>query len=420
MSLKLSPTSAHAGSGVAGGRPAAARALWKPRRSWGLLDSYLLRHVVVATLTGLSWFLGLLMVAVVITGVQKVVSNALSFGAMAQFVAFQVPRMVLFALPMAVLFGAVQTFSELSKGGEVMAMGAAGVSLIRLLRAPLLWAAFLSGFALWLQEGVVPPLERSKDALLVRQMKASLGARRSFRFEDPPSDQGPLKRLVQASGFDPSTNTLLRPRVQLYNADQQMYLQITAQSARWNGRNWIFINGQTLRLAQAGQEKISPFSSSTFGQAQVDVPAPEFLRGAETSLGKRLRQGDFLMLSLFEVADYRRQLLALPPQDRAGEGFASTDKLIQTATFGLHDKIAAPLVCIAFALVGVPLGLRSPRSGSGGAMGLSLVVLLLYYVGYTWASTLGRAGAANPLLMAYLAPGLVALTGVLLVWRRGR
>ncbi len=409
-------------------RAIATRALWKPRRSWGLLDSYLLGHVVVATLTGLSWFLGLLMVAVVITGVQKLVSNALSFGSMAQFVAYQVPRMVLFALPMAVLFGAVQTFADLSKGGEVTAMGAAGVGLARLLRAPLLWAALLAGFAFWLQEAVVPPLERSKDALLVRQMKAGLGAQRSFRFEDPPADQGPLKRIVQASGFDPSTNTLLRPRVQLYNADQQMYLQISAQTARWDGDQWTFYNGQTLRLdtmstansATNSAASKDGFSSASFGQARVDVPSPQLLRGESTSLGKRLRQGDFLMLSLFEVAGYRQKLLSMLPRDTASAEYSRTYNLIQTATFGLHDKIAAPLVCLAFALVGVPLGLRSPRSGSGGAMGLSLVVLLLYYVGWTWTSTLGRAGAANPLLMAYLAPGLVALTGALLVWRKGQ
>ena len=393
----------------------------RPRR-WlkmlSILDHYLLGHIVTSTLMGLAWFMGILLVVVVITAVQKVVSNALSFSQMAWFVAFQVPRMVLFALPMSVLFGSVQAFAALSKQGEITALHAAGVSLPRLLRAPVIWSVALAGVTFILQEWVVPPMERNKDAMLVSYIQKAVTESAGFRFEDPPSERGPLKTVIQAAQFDFTNQTLTRPRIQLYNDDHQMTLQISAERAEWRGGKWILFDGKTIRLSE---DESGGIITTRFNTLEAEIPPPAFMRRAATTLQKRLQQGDFLMVSIPQVSRYRQQLFSQLPEARKLGTFQSTWRLIKSATFGIHDKLATPLICLAFVLVGVPLGTRSQqRGGGGGAFGLSLVVLMLYYVLWTWASTLGRAGVANPLLMAYLALALVSSIGVFLVWRHAR
>ncbi len=118
------------------------------------------------------------------------------------------------------------------------------------------------------------------------------------------------------------------------------------------------------------------------------MPPPEFLKQAATTLQKRLQQGDFLMVSTPQVLRYRQALFSRLPAARRMGTLHSTWRLIKSATFGIHDKFATPLICLAFVLVGVPLGTRSQqRGGGGGALGLSFVVLLLYYVVWTWAAT---------------------------------
>ena len=386
-------------------------------RGLKIVDRFLLKLVIGATLGAAGWFLGILLIAVVITGLQKLVTNALSPGEMAIFVGLQLPRMIVFALPMAILFGSVQAFAALSRQGEAVALGAAGVSLVRMLRAPLVWAAFLTLVSFGLSELLVPPLERSKDSILVSHLASSTGEG-GFRFQDPAADENlPLVTLVQARSFDFGKLTLHQPRVQIFDDDQRLSKQIVAQSARWTGERWVFYNGTFTSFEPPKTGDAARFKESDFVQTSIELPPPEFLGSGADRVSTRLARGDFLMISLPEAVAYRRTLAEQLPLAKTAAQRARTEKLIKSATFGIHDKIAAPLICFAFALVGLPLGLHSPRTG-GGALGVSFVVLVVYYVIWTWCSTLGRPGAVNPVLMAYAPLALISAIGGALVWRR--
>jgi len=384
-----------------------------------IIDRFVGKLVVGATLGAAGWFLGILLIAIVITGLQKLVTNALSPGEMLIFVALQLPRMIVFALPMATLFGSVQAFAALSRQGEAVALGAAGVSLVRMIRAPLIWAAILTLVSFGLSELLVPPLERSKDSILVSHLTASVG-KGGFRYQDPGADEDlPLQTLVQAKSFDFEKRTLNQPRVQIFDDDQKLKLQIVAQSAQWTGKNWMLNNGVLTRFPPPRNGELSMPEASEFPTLSIELPAPEFLNRSANSLSTRLARGDFLMISLPEVFAYRRTIAAQLPLATTDAERARTEKLVKSATFGIHEKIAAPLICFAFALVGLPLGLHSPRSG-GGALGLSFVVLVVYYVILTWCSTLGRPGAVNPVAMAYTPLVLISAIGCGLVWLRNR
>ena len=122
------------------------------------------------------------------------------------------------------------------------------------------------------------------------------------------------------------------------------------------------------------------------------------------------------MVSIYDLQIWRRGL------EHGTIKAAAKDipKFINSATFGIHDKIATPLICLAVILVGAPLGIRPQRSGGGVSMGLSLVVLLLYYVVWTWASKVGKAGVMNPYFLAYLPFGLTFIIGLFLVAKKSR
>jgi lipopolysaccharide export system permease protein len=95
-------------------------------------------------------------------------------------------------------------------------------------------------------------------------------------------------------------------------------------------------------------------------------------------------------------------------------------KRADSAAFGIHDKIATPLVCVALILIAAPLGLRPQRSAGGFSLGLSLMILLIYYVVWTWATQVGKQGTANPLFMAYLPLALTLVVGGALTWKKVR
>jgi lipopolysaccharide export system permease protein len=71
----------------------------------------------------------------------------------------------------------------------------------------------------------------------------------------------------------------------------------------------------------------------------------------------------------------------------------------------------APLL---FALIGVPLGIRSQRSGRGGGFATGLVVFLVYYLLFSFAETLAVEGGLNPVPIIW-APNVLFLTGSLVL-----
>ena len=379
-----------------------------------LVDKYVFAHLVAFTLAGLTWSISLLLLVLVVTALRRIVDNQLSFNEMAAFMLFQTPRMILLALPMSVLYGTLQTFAELSKNSEYLAFGASGVSLPRMLRAPLLWGALLTIFSYFLQEFLVPQAEMGKEKIMVHHLSEKTSNQTNFRYEDPPNGKGPMQRLIQAERYDVPTNSLIRPRIQIYNDDHQVSMQIIAEKAQWQDNAWVFFNGITVRLGGAK----NPMMTAKFQRLKVDLPTPQFLRSRASRFQQYMQEGDFLLVPLPAVARYRRNLETQLQSLRDADDIALTQKLISIATYGLHDKIATPLICLVLVLVGAPLGVRPPRATGNYAAGMSLLILVLYYIFWTWDSALGRGGIGHPLFIAYLPLFLTACTGALLVWRK--
>lgn len=389
-----------------------------PRSPFKIVDLYLFGQVVQATIRGLGWFCGLLVAVTVITAVRKLVDSSLVVSSMALWIVYQIPRIMLFTLPMSVLFGTVQTFIDLSAHGEATALFAGGMSLRRMLVAPLAWGAILAVTSFILQERIMPACEQQKQDIAARSM-ATAKVQEHFRYEDPPAGRGPLKRIIQAASFDPKNGTLIKPRIQEFDADHRLSIEITADRAVWNFKSgeWDFfvVKG----VAPNHQGKPGEDSFRTIDQPYVHYKEidPDKLSAATMTLQQHLEHGDFEMASFTDLYQYRESMQQQIQAGKATTGAMPPQQFVNAITFGMHDKIATPLVCLALVLIGVPLGLRPQRSASSGvAMGLSLVVLLGYYIVYVWTQTVGGAGASNPMVMAYVALIVTTLTGCGLVW----
>ncbi len=391
-----------------------------------IIDAYLLRCLASATLRGLLWFGGLLVMVAVVTAARKVSDQSLPLSDILALIYLQFPRVFLFTLPMGVLFGTTEAFTELSGNGELTAIFGAGVSLKRLLRIPLCWGVALTMLSFFVQDALVPRAEVAKNQLVANSVLAALGKGKLF-YQDPPSGQGPLQRIVQAQRFDPKTNTLIKPVVQIFDGEQRLSLQISAARGVWNRDTnlWSFTDGQlTVFARQQAASRTrnrnfdSQVKSTSMGFAELkrnEAPAPGVLSGAEKTLRQHMEHGDFEVVSFGDLWNYRAQV-----QTDAASGQSHDDdrKLQRVLTFGLHDKIATPLICVALVLIGLPLGLRPQRAGVGFAVGSSMIVLLFYYSLWSWTSTSGIKSQGDPLLLAYVGPFVIALCGLALLWRK--
>jgi LPS export ABC transporter permease LptG len=84
----------------------------------------------------------------------------------------------------------------------------------------------------------------------------------------------------------------------------------------------------------------------------------------------------------------------------------------------IHKKIAIPLACFVFAVLGVPLAEGSRRGGRGSGFVISLAILVLYYVLLSSGETWAEQGTLSPGLAMWL-PNLTLLVLGLFAILRG-
>ena len=400
-------------------KPAAAPTERARPRLWPLAHGYIGGSVAAATLRSMGWFAGLFLAFALVQAARSVAVSDLPWVIALQTLVLQLPRIVLFTIPASLLFGTVSTFTEMSARGELTALMGGGMSLNRMLRAPLLLAILLAGAAFWLQEVVVPGVELRRSDLTQQAALALLRTQKFKPLVDYGKD-GAVKRIVQASEFDPDKKTMTAPVIQVFRPDGRLQFEIKARSAAWDGaqKSWVFRDGTTLTTAKSieGSPVISPFSDFA---VQTDVaPSPDKLGDAAKGAREQLERKNYEMVSWRQLSAYRAEQIAELP-GLSGKQASDARKTIRAATYGLHDKFAMPLVVIAMVLVGAPLGVRPQRTASAGlAMGLSLMVILGYYLLWTFCTQMGKAGGAGPVLLAYLPPLALAATGAYLLWRK--
>src|SRR5215467_7331942 len=68
-----------------------------------------------------------------------------------------------------------------------------------------------------------------------------------------------------------------------------------------------------------------------------------------------------------------------------------------------HRRFALPTACLVLALVGIPLGLSSKKSGKSGGFVLTILLVFGYYVISLIGVSLARQGRVSPWFGAWLA-----------------
>jgi lipopolysaccharide export system permease protein len=86
----------------------------------------------------------------------------------------------------------------------------------------------------------------------------------------------------------------------------------------------------------------------------------------------------------------------------------------------IQKKFSIPFACIVFALIGVPLGIQSRRSGRALGFSLSLGIFLFYYISLTGGESLADRGVIPPALAMWGPNILFLILGIYLLVTVGR
>jgi lipopolysaccharide export system permease protein len=351
-----------------------------------LIDRYILREVGGVFLFGVAVFTTLLLVNHLFFLARLAAETTIPVRANLELLVLRVPYLAAYSLPMSMLLATLLAVGRLSDRNEVIALRTSGWSLGRIAVPVLLAGVAVTGLSLGLSEYVVPRSEtRYREALAAAVRAPQQRIQEHVLFRERIDS---VESVFYARRMDMADGAMSNVAIIQLQAGRPVRL-IEAARAVYDEQGWVLRRG-TLYLLGSGAGVRSDFE-----ELRVQ------LRRTPRQLAS-LRRDPAEMT----IAELRQQIAAL----------AAAGESVLRYAVSLQLKLALPASSVIFALLAVPLGLRPHRSGRSTGLGLTVLVLLAYYVLMSVTVTLGERGQLAPVPAAWLPNLLVATVGGYLLW----
>ena len=302
------------------------------------------------------------------------------------------PNILSLAVPMAILFGILLAYGRLSEDNEITALRATGTHHLSFTGPVLVFVLCLSAF-LVIFNHILSPIAHREFRQLYQEV---LSQRPMIRFEEKTITNIGEYRFY-ANSVDKVSGVLRAVNIYKFQSQESgAPFRISASSAT------VMLNPAAVifQLYNGHWQKTNPAKPNTlidmnFGKYDFAVP----LGGKVIPFSQSLREMTSPQLRK-EIATYRSQKLST--------SFLENE-------FWLRWALA--LAPLAFAIVAIPLGLITDRGGKSLGFGLSLAIIVLYYMLLVLALNIGEKDYIHPRYIMWL-PNISMLAAGLFFWRR--
>jgi lipopolysaccharide export system permease protein len=362
-----------------------------------ILTRYILREVSSHALIGAAIFTFVLFTRDLGRILELVVRASAPLPSVAQIFFYTIPLALTYTIPMSVLVGILIGLSRLAADSEITAMRASGMgvwSFGRVLAIFVVGAWLLAlGNGLYLAPWSLASLGRLEDQLKGSQVSFEVQPRVFYEgfpkivlyVQDVHTAQGAAvwKGVFLADISDPANPsiTLAHEGILVPEGPDRLHLHL--------------IDGST---HETDPKLADHYQISTFQQTDIPIELP----AAENKADEQAPVG---LVSTSVLRDYARRV----------DPVSARWYLIE-----FHRRFALPTACLVLAMVGIPLGLSSKKSGKSGGFVLTIVLVFVYYFVSLIGVSLARQGKVGPMLGAWLANLAFFLAGAILMWQAER
>ena len=361
-----------------------------------LLDRWLLSELIGPLVFAVALFTVLsLSVGVLFELVRQIVESNLPVLIAVQVLLQRLPSFLVLSFPMATLLATLLAYGRLSTNSELTALRSVGVTATRMIIPALVLALLMSGLTFLFNDVLVPRSNRSAEVTLRRALGKAIATEkgdniiypRFGRVEEPDgSSSKGLLQLFYASRFQNGTMT----RVTLLDFSRVGFTQmLLAERGQWNEQEakWEFFNGQILTLTPSGSTTSADFDRYMYPFSTAPIRIAKLPKDANNMTVAEALQAEQLLENAGDVKGARKLQVRI------------------------QEKFTLPMACLVFGLIGASLGAKpNNRTSRSQGFGISVVMILVYYLlGFSFSS-LGVKGTLPPLLAAW-SPVLISLAG---------
>ncbi|HXF82764.1 MAG TPA: LptF/LptG family permease [bacterium] len=355
-----------------------------------ILDRYLWRHLRDFFLFGVAIFTLLLLINHLFLLARLVLQQGAPFTAALELLVYRLPYFLAFSFPMAMLTASLMAIARLSDGQEITAMRTSGISLARIAASVCTAGLLVSVLTFVFNEVLVPGAEDRYRQAFHRALNAPAApVQEQVLFRD---QQEGIESVYYARRFLVESGVMEGVVVNQFEGGRLVRV-IEAPRAAYLAQEWVFQEG-TMYLFTGPTTVATRFERLTLALRRTP---------REIALPRR----EPSEMSIRELRAFIRLLR------RSGESAARYVVEVQS-------KLAVPASAALFALLAVPLGLRPHRSAPSVGLGLTIVVLIGYYIMISITLTLGQNGRLHPIVAAWLPDAVLLAVAIALLRRADR
>ncbi|WP_363324368.1 LPS export ABC transporter permease LptF [uncultured Desulfuromonas sp.] len=357
------------------------------------IHRYIAREVTVPAGLGLLIFTFVLLMGRVLKLVEMVINKGVPAGEIVELFLSLMPAFLVITIPLAFLLGVLLAFSRLSADSEIIALNSSGVSLAQMFR-PVLALSVLASLATGYLTLWAEPTSRASfrhQVFKIASSRASVGIQpRVFNDEfeglvlyanDIQERTGTMEGLFISDEREGSTPAIILARGGRIISDREA-LTLTLRME----------DGAIHRRPQDRE-------GDSYQIVSFDVYDVNLNMGRELAPSKTRPQ------KAKEMTTAKLRATLLDDNNRANDPGLTAE---------LHKRFALPMAPLLFALIGVPLGVHSSRTGRGAGFSLALGVALIYFLLFSGAKTVAEEGMFPPALAIWTPNILGLIAGVVL------
>ena len=378
-----------------------------PWYSIPLIDRWLLGQIIPPMIFAISAFTVIsLSVGVMFDLIIKIVEYGLPVVKALQALIFSLPSFLVLSFPMAVLLSTLLSYGKLSANSELLALRSLGIKVTRIIAPAIAISIFMTGLTFYFNDNLVPNSNKLAESTLrsgigssVNQGKSKnniIFTRKGSRL-DTTNKQTKintfLTHIFYASRFE---NNIMREVTVLDFSRENIKQILTANEAIFDNNNssWIFTDGSIVSTDTNGQTTSIKFKQYIYPFVEGPLDLAKVPKDASDMSLKEALEAEIIYKKIGDIKQIRK---------------------IQVR---IQEKFTLPCACLVFGLIGSILGCKSNlRSSKSQGFGLSVLLILAYYVMSFISSSFGVKGLLPPIVAAWF-PVISSLSGGFYFLRR--
>lgn len=354
-----------------------------------ILDKYVLKELLYPFIFGIAAFSSIFIASTMLFKItQYITKYGASWDSVARLFMYNLPEIINYTFPMSMLLASLMAFGKLSGSSEIVAMKSGGISYYRIV-APVIVVGFIvSMFSVVWAEKVVPQCKARAGYIL------SVEIRHNTRptVKDHiilKTFSGANQSITYANTFDEKKGVMSKVTIEEFENGQISRVQ-TAKEAHWENGNWRMVDGHIFDMdATKGIVSTAQFQEQNL---------PLDLSPRQISWEQKEPEE-------MSIAELKESIAVLEKRNvSAARQWCE-----------IFMRINIPLASLFFAVIGACMGTQKQRTSSSIGLGISVIVIFIYYAVMSLTTGLGKGGVIPPFIACAIPNFLCAIIGMYLM-----